>query len=167
MKSSFQVLVGLVAVMWAVEVFNAFMGHRLNDYGILPRFCTTGSASWPWARFPRWRPLCCTPGLSDTSSGVGNILMAVAVLVLAGCSGWQSHGAGSWRRGLGQERVRGDDAVHTTCASESTPAAGVWLVGRSCSDYGHVGASGLVFGYFGFLVARGWYDRRPHRSSRS
>ena len=37
MKSSFQVLVGLVAVMWAVEVVNTFMGHRLNDYGILPR----------------------------------------------------------------------------------------------------------------------------------
>ncbi|GAB4539868.1 MAG: rhomboid family intramembrane serine protease [Anaerolineae bacterium] len=33
---------------------------------------------------------------------------------------------------------------------------GVWLVGRS--GY-HVGASGLIFGYFGFLVARGWYER--------
>ena len=35
---------------------------------------------------------------------------------------------------------------------------GVWLVGRSAF---HVGASGLVFGYFGYLVARGWYNRRP------
>ena len=35
--------------------------------------------------------------------------------------------------------------------------AGVWLVARGGS---HVGASGLVFGYFGYLVARGWYDRR-------
>ena len=24
-----------------------------------------------------------------------------------------------------------------------------------------MGASGLVFGYFGYLVASGWYDRRP------
>ena len=24
----------------------------------------------------------------------------------------------------------------------------------------HIGASGLVFGYFGYLVARGWYDKR-------
>lgn len=32
----------------------------------------------------------------------------------------------------------------------------LWLFGRS--SY-HVGASGLIFGYFGFLVARGWYDR--------
>ena len=35
--------------------------------------------------------------------------------------------------------------------------AGVWLAARGGS---HIGASGLVFGYFGYLVARGWYDRR-------
>ena len=34
----------------------------------------------------------------------------------------------------------------------------VWLLGRSAI---HVGASGLVFGYFGYLVASGWYDRSP------
>ena len=34
--------------------------------------------------------------------------------------------------------------------------AGVWLLGRPAI---HVGASGLVFGYFGYLVAAGWYDR--------
>ena len=32
--------------------------------------------------------------------------------------------------------------------------SGVWLLGRSAV---HIGASGLVFGY---LVARGWYERR-------
>ena len=36
--------------------------------------------------------------------------------------------------------------------------AGVWLLGRPAI---HVGASGLVFGYFGYLVANGWFDRRP------
>jgi len=35
--------------------------------------------------------------------------------------------------------------------------SGVWLLGRSAV---HIGASGLVFGYFGYLVARGWYERR-------
>ena len=34
----------------------------------------------------------------------------------------------------------------------------IWLLGRSAM---HVGASGLVFGYFGYLVASGWYDRSP------
>jgi membrane associated rhomboid family serine protease len=33
---------------------------------------------------------------------------------------------------------------------------GVWVCGRPAS---HIGASGLIFGYFGFLVARGWYVR--------
>ncbi len=33
---------------------------------------------------------------------------------------------------------------------------GTWLLGRSAY---HVGASGLIFGYFGFLVARSWYER--------
>ena len=34
--------------------------------------------------------------------------------------------------------------------------AGVWLVGR---DGVHIGASGLIFGYFGYLVARGFVER--------
>jgi membrane associated rhomboid family serine protease len=34
--------------------------------------------------------------------------------------------------------------------------AGVWLIGRAAS---HVGASGLLFGYFGFLISRGIYER--------
>ena len=33
---------------------------------------------------------------------------------------------------------------------------GVWLFARPAY---HVGASGLIFGYFGFLAARGWYER--------
>ena len=34
--------------------------------------------------------------------------------------------------------------------------AGVWLVGR---EGVHIGASGLIFGYFGYLVARGFVER--------
>jgi len=34
----------------------------------------------------------------------------------------------------------------------------VWLLGGSAI---HIGASGLVFGWFGFLVARGFVDRSP------
>jgi membrane associated rhomboid family serine protease len=33
---------------------------------------------------------------------------------------------------------------------------GVWLFGRPAF---HIGASGLVFGYFGFLVALAWFER--------
>jgi membrane associated rhomboid family serine protease len=34
--------------------------------------------------------------------------------------------------------------------------AALWLLGRSAY---HVGASSVLFGYFGYLVARGWYER--------
>ncbi|MFO7562642.1 MAG: rhomboid family intramembrane serine protease [Enhygromyxa sp.] len=35
---------------------------------------------------------------------------------------------------------------------------GVWLVGASGSL--HIGASGVCFGYFGYLLARGFYERK-------
>ncbi len=35
--------------------------------------------------------------------------------------------------------------------------AGVWLFARPAY---HAGASGLIFGYFGFLVAAGWYEKK-------
>jgi membrane associated rhomboid family serine protease len=34
---------------------------------------------------------------------------------------------------------------------------GVWLFGSARSN--HIGASGLVFGYFGFLLLRGYFER--------
>ena len=34
--------------------------------------------------------------------------------------------------------------------------AALWLLGRSAY---HVGASSVLFGYFGYLLARGWYER--------
>lgn len=36
---------------------------------------------------------------------------------------------------------------------------GVWLLGRSRTN--HLGASGLVFGYLGFLLLRGYFERSP------
>lgn len=35
---------------------------------------------------------------------------------------------------------------------------GVWLVGSAHSV--HIGASGVIFGYLGFLLLAGWFDRR-------
>ncbi|MFK7803259.1 MAG: rhomboid family intramembrane serine protease [Anaerolineae bacterium] len=36
---------------------------------------------------------------------------------------------------------------------------GTWLTGGANSV--HIGASGLVFGYFGFLLLLGWFERSP------
>lgn len=46
-----------------------------------------------------------------------------------------------------------------TAAALVLGGLGTWLVGAAGST--HVGASGLVFGYFGFLLLAGWFERRP------
>lgn len=46
--------------------------------------------------------------------------------------------------------------VTATLAIVVLGGLGLWVFGRSAA---HVGASGLIFGYFGLLVARGYYER--------
>lgn len=46
-----------------------------------------------------------------------------------------------------------------TVASALIGGLGVWLVGASGSI--HIGASGVIFGYFGYVLTRGWYERKP------
>lgn len=48
--------------------------------------------------------------------------------------------------------------VTTTLAIVVLGGLALWALGRNAA---HVGASGLVFGYFGLLVARGYYERSP------
>lgn len=36
--------------------------------------------------------------------------------------------------------------------------AGTWLFGRPAL---HIGASGIIFAYFGYLLLTGWFERRP------
>ena len=58
----------------------------------------------------------------------------------------------------GMVAIRGRNYfLATTLAIAVFGGLGLWLIGR---DAAHIGASGLVFGYFGFLVARGYYERR-------
>ena len=48
--------------------------------------------------------------------------------------------------------------VKTTIFVVATSGALVWLVGKPAL---HLGASGIVFGYFGYLLARGMLERSP------
>lgn len=54
---------------------------------------------------------------------------------------------------LGGSRLFLDVSVFVLLLS----GVGIWLFGRECI---HIGASGMVFGYFGFLLGRGWYERK-------
>ncbi len=47
--------------------------------------------------------------------------------------------------------------VTVTLAGLVIGGLGTWLFGRASV---HIGASGLVFAYLGYLLLRGWYDRR-------
>jgi membrane associated rhomboid family serine protease len=46
-----------------------------------------------------------------------------------------------------------------TVVSALTAGLGAWIFGHPSEV--HLGASGVIFGYLGFLIGRGWYDRRP------
>jgi len=58
---------------------------------------------------------------------------------------------------LSMERKRTDFLV-VTAVTSVTAGLGAWLFGATGSV--HVGASGVVFGLLGFLMARGFFERR-------
>ena len=58
---------------------------------------------------------------------------------------------------LSMERKRTDFLV-VSAVSALTSGLGCWLFGAAGSV--HVGASGIVFGLIGFLLGRGWYERK-------
>lgn len=58
---------------------------------------------------------------------------------------------------LAMARKRSDAAV-VAVVSMITGGLGAWLLGASGSL--HVGASGVVFGWLGFLMGRGFFERR-------
>ncbi len=128
MKSKVIWIFGFLAVIWAVETLNGFMGHRLSTWGILPR-TERGLLGIP---------------LSPILHGSFNHVLSntIPFLVLGGLVGLR-----------GMQKLVGVSLFIIVVGGGA-----VWLVGRSAI---HVGASGLVFGYFGYLVANGWYDRRP------
>jgi len=52
---------------------------------------------------------------------------------------------------------KAEDFWPVTIVSGLTSGFGTWLIGAPNSV--HVGASGVVFGYFGYLLLRGYFDR--------
>ena len=124
--ANLMLLAALVAVIWAVELVNTLLGHRLNEYGLLPR-TMEGLRGIPLSPLlhgdfghllSNTMPLLILGGLIAVR-GRSNFLLVTVFIILAG-------------------------------------GAGVWVAGRSVL---HIGASGLVFGYFGYLAARGVYER--------
>jgi membrane associated rhomboid family serine protease len=49
------------------------------------------------------------------------------------------------------------DLAFVSAVSALVAGVGTWLIGASNST--HLGASSIVFGYLGYLLLRGWYER--------
>lgn len=122
----FRPVLTLVAVIWAVELVNLVLGHRLVSWGILPRTLRglIGIPLSPWIHGGFWH------AVSNTIP-----LLILGALTLAG----------------GKRRF-----WETTVNVILLSGALVWIFGRGSF---HVGASGLVFGYFGVILGRAVFER--------
>ena len=125
MKNKAYLILVPLAAMWAVELANLAMDHRLVEWGILPR-TVSGLMGIPLSPFIH----------GSASHALSN---SIPFVVLGGAVLMQGV-----RRYivLSLLVVFGGGGI-------------VWLVARASF---HVGASGVVFGYFGYLLARGWYE---------
>lgn len=120
----------LLAVLWAVEIVNQVLGHRLNIWlGLEPR--DVGG-------------LVGVPAMPFLHGGFGHLLANTVPLLVLG-----TIGVAVARRRFAAASI----------AIVLISGLGVWLLGRPSSI--HVGASGLVFGWFGFLLALGFAEGRP------
>ena len=132
--SGLMLLILLAAAMWVAQVVNLFMGYGLNEYGVVPR------------TIPGLRGIPLGPFLHG---GFGHLISNTLPLLVLG--------------GLVAARGRANFAG-VTAFIVFVGGLGLWCIGRpwpwqDIERLVHVGASGLVFGYFGYLVARGWYER--------
>ena len=132
--SGLMLLILLAAAMWVTQVVNLFMGYGLNEYGVAPR------------TIPGLRGIPLGPFLHG---GFGHLISNTLPLLVLG--------------GLVAARGRANFAG-VTAFIVFVGGLGLWCIGRpwpwqDIERLVHVGASGLVFGYFGYLVARGWYER--------
>ena len=128
MRTGVLLVLGFVAMIWAGELVNEFLGHQLTGWGILPR-TKRGLIGIPLSPFLH----------SSFNHALSN---TIPLLVLGGLVSLR-----------GSKALMGISLFVIVAGGSA-----VWILGRTAI---HVGASGLVFGYFGYLVARGWYDRKP------
>lgn len=123
-------LLALIAAVWAVELVNQAIGHRLNLWlGLEPR---------------ELGGLVGVPAMPFLHGGVGHAAANTVPLLVLGAIGM----AVAPRR-----------FIAASFAIVLISGLAVWLLGRPNSI--HVGASGLVFGWFGFLVTLGFAEGRP------
>ncbi|MFD5409815.1 rhomboid family intramembrane serine protease [Streptomyces nojiriensis] len=128
-KAAAKLMLGWVALLWALEAVDHVTGHALDQYGIRPREADglVGIAAHPFLHF----------GFGHVASNTVPLLVFGFIAALSGI-----------RRFLAV-------SVLITFAV----GAGSWLVAPPHTL--GAGASGLVYGLFGYVVVRGFVERKP------
>jgi membrane associated rhomboid family serine protease len=129
-KKALWVMVGLLALLWAIQIVNALGSYGLSrEFGIdardpasLPEIFSAPFLHFGWDHIEANSGPLFVFGFLAAYRGVKKWLGVSALIVVAS--------------GLG-----------------------VWFISPSTAVT--VGASGLVFGYFGYIIVRGVFDRHP------
>jgi membrane associated rhomboid family serine protease len=126
--TAIQLLLGIVLLMWALEVVDVALDNRLDQYGIVPREVEglDGVIAAPFLHV----------GFGHL---VANTLPFVAMGLVIALEG--------------PLRLLGVTAITAVISG-----LGTWLIAPA--DTIHLGASGVVFGYATYLIARGLFNRR-------
>lgn len=127
-KAQVAILGCFVALMWALEILDLFLGGALNSLGIIPR-TVVGLRGILFAPFLH-----------------GNFAHLIANTVPFIVLGWFVM------------LFRTRDFFSVTAIVMLISGLGTWLFAPPFTV--HIGASGVIFGYLGFLLFRGYFERR-------
>jgi membrane associated rhomboid family serine protease len=128
LKLHVAILASIVAILWAEEIADTFLGGRLDAFGIRPREIDGLSG------------ILFSPFLHGGFDHLlGNTIVFLGL-------GWFVLLRETWHF----------FAVSIVVALLG--GLGVWCFGQTGSV--HVGASGVIFGYLGYLMLGGWFERR-------
>jgi len=137
-RRAFFVMVGVLAVLWIIQVINFADHYGLNDsYGIKPRdvgalpyLLTAPFLHVSWTHIEGNSGPLFIFGFLAAYRGIGKFAaVTLVVIVTSGLAAWFFQ------------------APHTVVNGVTLQTIGV-------------GASGVVFGYFGYIMVRGIFDRR-------
>ncbi len=132
-KSQVALLVGIMLLLFAIELVDSFLpgNHPLDQWGIVPRKLS-GLIGIIFAPFLHGGLHGGFAHLSENS--IPFVVLGWLILV------------GGMRQFL-----------QVSICVALCGGLGTWIFGSSGTV--HIGLSGVIFGYFGFLLGRGWYQR--------
>ncbi|NJM67947.1 MAG: rhomboid family intramembrane serine protease [Acaryochloris sp. RU_4_1] len=132
------ILGGFIGVLWILEIVDTLLLRGwLNQFGIWPR------------RWMGLRGILFAPLLHGNLRHLSANTVPLAVLGWLILVRWSPTGL----------RPSHQTFVAVTAGVWLMSGLGVWLFAPRKSN--HIGASGLVFGYLGFLLSRGYFEQSP------